>query len=117
MSKISLGIYFLNNSLISSAKKCFNKSLEINPKHDSAIVNLAYIYSNYELDYKKSILYLKKAILLNPKNAVAHCNLGKIYIEIGKNKEGLDSYREALVIDKNHLRTQYNLGLYYLSIG
>ena len=114
---ISLGINFLNNSLIASAKKCFNKSLEINPKHDSALVNLAYIYSNYELDYKKSILYLKKAILLNPKNVVAHCNLGKVCVEIGNNKEGLNSYNAALNIDNNHLRTQYNLGLYYLSIG
>jgi ribosomal protein S12 methylthiotransferase accessory factor len=42
---------------------------------------------------------LNKAIEINPKSALAYCNLGWIYEAMGDEREAIAHYRKALEID------------------
>lgn len=65
---------------------------------------------------KEAIVHLKKAILLNSKNADYHSWLGVAYSKIKANKNERTQYLKALSIDKNHLQSlTYLAHNYYAS--
>jgi tetratricopeptide (TPR) repeat protein len=54
---------------------------------------------------------LNKALELNPKSALAYCNLGWTYEAIGDEREAIAHYRKALEIDPSLEAARDNLKL------
>ncbi|MEZ4699307.1 MAG: protein kinase [Rhodothermales bacterium] len=54
-----------------------------------------------------------RAIALNPDNSVAHNNLGRLYLTIGRNDEGGAQLEKAIDLEPQNLMYRRNLGSYY----
>lgn len=52
----------------------------------------------------------RKALALNPENAIAHCNLGGLLINQGRTVEGAAHLSEAIRLDPESYSAHYNLG-------
>lgn len=66
---------------------------------------------------EKAIEEYKKAIELNPRNFVAHDNLGQAYGRKGMHREAIKACREAVRLNPNYLQAYNNLGVAYNKIG
>lgn len=93
----------LSNTDITSLEETTNK----NPTFDN-LINLSMAYINNQMP-GKSINYLKKAIELNPKSAVAYNNLGVAYIMLGQYQNGIDACTKAIEIDPQFQLAKNNL--------
>jgi S1-C subfamily serine protease/Tfp pilus assembly protein PilF len=75
-------------------------------------------YCNAELgNYIKAIEAFKQAIRIDPNNASAYGNLGKIYSSLGLDKDAIEACKQAIRIDPDHVDAYYGLGLTYYSLG
>lgn len=78
-----------------------------NPSFDNYInLSMAYINSNMP---GKSIDYLKSAIAINSKSAVAYNNLGVAYIMLEQFQNGIDACSKALELDPEFQLAKNNL--------
>lgn len=78
-----------------------------NPSFDNLInLSIAYINNNAP---GKSIDHLKKAILLNPKSAIAYNDLGVAYTMLQQYQNGIDACTIALKIDSTFQLAKNNL--------
>lgn len=83
------------------------KTAKENPSFDN-LINLSIAYINNNLP-AKSIDYLKKALELNPKSAVAYNNLGVANIMIAHYQNGIDACEKAIAIDSSFQLAKNNL--------
>lgn len=60
---------------------------------------------------------IEEAIQVNPKDILAHINLGNLLDQLGKKAEAEKAYLTAVSIDSNNVRAHYNLGLLYSEEG
>jgi len=59
----------------------------------------------------------QQVLQLDPKNAVAHLNLGMVYGRQGKPKDEISEYRKALSVDPDFAQAYFHLGLAYYEQG
>ena len=65
--------------------------------------------SNEKGQYDEAIPILRKAIDLDPKNAIAHNNLGYVN-QKGQYEEAIPILRKAIELDPKHANAHNNLG-------
>ena len=63
------------------------------------------------LTFDHAIADLNKALEINPKSALAYCNLGWTYEAMGDEREAIAHYRKALEIDPSLEAARDNLKL------
>ena len=68
-------------------------------------------------DYEGAIHEIKKAIQLDPDNALAHANLGMAYTATGRYKEAIPELKEALRFGSNNGYIYTGLAMSYHSLG
>ena len=68
-------------------------------------------------DVPGAISSYRKAIELNPKNALAHSNLGGLLAKEGKTDEGEEHLRTAVKLDPELAAAHYNLGMLHARRG
>ncbi len=69
-------------------------------------------------DFKKAVMYLYRAVEINPKNANAHNSLGYIYAEANLNlEEALKECKTAVALDKNNPAYLDSLGWVCYKLG
>jgi superkiller protein 3 len=61
--------------------------------------------------YDKAGADFSKAVELDPKSAMAHCNLGATLSRLGKLDEAIAAYRKAIELDPKFAPAHYNLGI------
>lgn len=83
------------------------KAVAENPSFEN-LVNLSMAYINNKMP-GRSIDYLKQAIALNPKSAIAYNNLGVAYILLQQYQNGLDACNKALEIDPTFQLAKNNI--------
>ena len=66
--------------------------------------------------YSKAIEAYKQTIRINPDDAIAHCNLGFAYDQLGFHEEAREAYIQAIRIDPDYAEAHYSLGVAYLLI-
>jgi len=66
--------------------------------------------------YSKAIEACKQTIRINPDDAIAHCNLGFAYDQLGFHEEAREAYIQAIRIDPDYAEAHYSLGVAYLLI-
>lgn len=81
--------------------------VQTNPSFDN-LLNLSIAYINQNMP-GKSIDYLKQAITLNPKNAIAYNNLGVAYTMLQQYQNAIDACTIALTIDSTFQLAKNNL--------
>ncbi len=67
--------------------------------------------------YSKAIEAYKQTIRINPDDAIAHCNLGFAYDQLGFHEEAREAYIQAIRIDPDYAEAHYYLGLDYVILG
>lgn len=67
--------------------------------------------------YDEAEAMYRRAILLDPKLAIAHTNLGNILFRRGRDAEAEALYREAVALDDRQPEAHYNLGYVMLERG
>jgi tetratricopeptide (TPR) repeat protein len=92
------------------AIKCFDKVIEVNPKHSNAYNNKGSVLleSGWHEEASRCIY---KSLELNPKNENALNNRGRILATSGKFSEAVEYYNKALEIDENHREAWNNKGI------
>jgi Flp pilus assembly protein TadD len=66
---------------------------------------------------KKAILALHTALVLDPKHAPAHYNLGLVYESQGQAEAAAFEYQKALVLNQSYSEAHNNLGVLYAEQG
>jgi len=64
----------------------------------------------------KTIEAYKQTIRINPDDAIAHCNLGFAYDQLGFHEDAREAYIQAIRIDPDYAEAHYRLGIDYLLI-
>ena len=100
-----------NNYL--KAKLLLENEIKDNPKVFELNFKLGLV-NNLLGDFKKSINYYEKSILLDPNYSPAFCNLGIIYDKLNNKNLAVKNYLEAIKKDPKNFKAYYNLGNCYL---
>ena len=61
-----------------------------------------------------AVASFKKALAVNPKEPLAHFNLGVIYWQIGNFDEAINSFSQAIQLDPNLMDAYANLGFLHI---
>lgn len=70
---------------------------------------------NYKT-YTKAREAYTRVIHINPDDAIAHCNLGFAYDQLGFHEEAREAYIKAIRINPDYAEAHYSLGVAYLLI-
>ncbi len=85
------------------------------PSEAVTIYNLALQFSNRG-DFVSALTEYKRALEIHPGFIEAYNNIGEIHARMGNSELALESYREALKIEKNY-RVLLNLGVEYYNLS
>ena len=97
----------INNT--DEAVKAFAQALQINGKCASALINLAALTADESL--------YRKALDLEPNNAVAHAGLAAILYKQKRTLEALEEYRNAVILNPDMPEVSNNLALILKDTG
>ena len=111
-----LGLCFLHTNDISSAKKHFLHSEEINTDNFDAKLCLADIYSR-ENQFDKAETRYKRLIELNPSHYGCHNNYAEMLTRQNRFPEALEECRKAVILAPNFAEVSNNLGAILREIG
>ena len=67
----------------------------------------------HKSEYKEAIVFLKKAIELNPEFSEAHYNLGIVYERMGKHKDAIKMLKRTIELSPEDANAYYALGYAY----
>lgn len=93
-----IGIAYHQMMQLETAKKCYNKSIKMNPKYPEPRNNLGAVFYA-QRSYRRAIKEYNRALKLNPNSASIYSNLGTAYFARKKYKEAFKAYQQALAID------------------
>ncbi len=106
----------LNQGHLSEAEKYCDEGLEKDPKSADLWTNKGIIALKAG-DQKLAREHLLKAVRFNPELAIAHMNLGRVYMDEHSYGKAHDSFQHALKINPDYADARYNLGLCYLNMN
>ncbi len=111
--RYNYGVLLLGANKYAEAAKQFKKALEIDPKYENAIYNLAVTYVKwgasmneealakgedsdaYKEKYKEAYPYLEKYLELKPNEASVWELLGKVYANLGMKEKSMEAFNKA----------------------
>jgi len=86
----------------------------LDPGGDWAHMELGEVY-RAEGRLVEAVAACRKAVEINPRNAVAHARLGQVYGEQGRLAEAAASFKKAVEIDPGNYRVHVELGWFYIA--
>jgi tetratricopeptide (TPR) repeat protein len=112
----TLACSYENSNMYHEAIEAYKQSLQINPDHMEAYLNLGVVY--YKIGrYSDAIEILKQALSVNPYVLPAYNKLGTAYIIRGAYAMAIDTFRKAAEIDPHDPTAHFNLGIAYFLSG
>lgn len=107
------GWEYFNAGNLAEAKGRFEQAIKIDPSYAQAYYGLGQVYAAQE-KFSKAAGYFRKAIELAEKpRPEVYVNLGFVLILQGNDREGLQMYDQALVLDPMNKEAHINLAQYY----
>jgi tetratricopeptide (TPR) repeat protein len=100
------------HSIFYTAVKVFFVIFSLNGIIDSQKV-LAADFNTYLQRVRTEILINKEIILEDPLDAIAYFELGRTYLALGKHKEEVGAYQEAINLNPKYIEAHYNLSMAY----
>jgi len=115
---VALGDAYRDRGLINDAIEEYRIALTLMPNEMAAGVyaDLGMLYARQGFE-DNGIAYLKTALTLDPKNAIAHNYLGVIYGELGRHQEAIEHLQAALRLNPNFEDAYRHLGIAYYNAG
>lgn len=119
----TLGVAYQNTEDFDSARKAYEKALQIDQRYPIVYHNLGLMYFTLALKNKdpralqKSLESYKKAIEIDPEYAAAYKELGDAYLQTGNLEGGIYCLEKSLEIQPDQGPVIYNLGLAYFNKG
>lgn len=111
-----LGYLLWGQLKFDEAAKEFEAELSNNPNHAQAMTFLADCH--VQLNHHEAALpLLEQAVRLDPKNELAHVDLGVIYASAARNDDALRELKTAEQLDPSDPNVHWRLGRFYKSIG
>jgi eukaryotic-like serine/threonine-protein kinase len=107
-----LGITLQSKGMLNSARKEFEKAIQLDPNFASPTNGLAYIYAEEE-KYDKAIKTLQRYSTLSPGDANPFDSMGEIYLKMGKLDESIAKYREAIRLQPSFYTAYQSLAYVY----
>lgn len=107
------GVALYSQGKYSEAIKLFQQAISIEKFLAPAQANLALTYAQFK-EFSAAETYFSQAILLDPTNIFYLKEYGKILLFLGKYKEAINKFSEALKYEKNPYPLYYLRGLAYL---
>ena len=98
------------------AAKEFQAELELNPNHVQALTYLG--DSQLKLGHPEAAQpLLEKAVATDPKDQLAHLDLGILFLDAGRNDDALRELKNAELLDPGDQAVHFRLGRFYKSLG
>jgi len=94
----------------------FKQALEINPRHENTLFNIALLYEKMG-DTDKAIMYYNKTIDSNLGNAKAQYHLGKNYFEKKQYDEAIHAFEISLMANPENIEAYQDIGEAYEAKG
>ncbi len=95
-----------------NAIAAYKKTLELDPEHAAAHINLGTLYYNRR-DYAGAERHYRQAIEVDSRYALAYFDLGNVLDETGRLPEAIKSYCSAIMLAPTYADAHYNLALAY----
>jgi Flp pilus assembly protein TadD len=83
----NLGVVYRLTAQYDKAESCYNKALELNPDYPELYTSLGAFHLTHTMKFEEAIFYLKKAIKLDPGQAVAYANMAIAQASVGNFEE------------------------------
>ncbi len=118
-----LGIAYTRKGDYNNALKALDKAASIDSSFATTFDNMGNVYLSIYLNTKneqelqKAIENYKKAVEINPDNAVAYNGLGAAYRESGDMDKAIEAWEQSLAIDPEYGLSLYNLGYSHMNRG
>ena len=90
----------------------FEKSVQANPNHGPALVNLGLEYS-HDKRHTEAVALLEKAVRIDPGNAMAYVNLMAVYREMGDYDKNLEVAEKAMKMFPDYAPVLWNVANAY----
>jgi tetratricopeptide (TPR) repeat protein/serine/threonine protein kinase len=100
----------VNGAIAAYQKATKLKSRERDWRPALVHLNLGALLRDEKHDYDGAIAEFKKAIVLNPENAMAHYNLGRALEGKGRLDDAIDAYRKSVQLKDDNATVQNKLG-------
>jgi len=94
------------------ALEAYKKTLELDPTHAAAHINLGTLYYNCR-DYVAAETHYRKAIEVDSRYALAYFDLGNVLDETGRLLDAVKAYKDAITLAATYADAHYNLALAY----
>ncbi len=105
----NLGFLYEQVGGYEQAMRYYRKALELDPKHEKTLQNVAYRLKEAG-DYKNAIILYSRIVKLYPRTTKAYLNLGIIYNALGDVSRARSLYEKVIKIDPNNDQAFFNLG-------
>jgi len=93
-----IGIAYHQLTDLSSAARCYQRAIKLDPKFSQAINNLGTIYYSRQ-SYRRAITQYKRVLRITPDSASTLANLGSAYLARKQYELASENYQKALAID------------------
>lgn len=94
------------------AIEAYQKTLELDPSHAAAHINLGTLFYNRQ-DYTKAEEHYRQAVTVDPRYALGYFDLGNVLDETGRLREAIQAYNQAVRLAPTYADAHYNLALAY----
>jgi tetratricopeptide (TPR) repeat protein len=96
---------------------CYEKALDINPRHADALINLGLIYDEYKGSLEKALELYKRAFEINANDFMLLSNMGSVLNRLGRSKEAIFYYERAIELEPQDFKLFLNLGIAQFNEG
>lgn len=83
----NLGVSYRLTAQYDKAESCYRKALELNPDYPELYTSLGALHLTHTMKFEEAIIFLEKAIELDPGQAVAYANMSLAQASVGKFEE------------------------------
>jgi tetratricopeptide (TPR) repeat protein/serine/threonine protein kinase len=113
----NLGIALENQGKLGEAEKHFRKACDLKPNDPDYLNMLGAFLCDYKREYDAALEAFNKALQVDPKYAMAHCNIANVMRNKGEISKAVASFQKALELDPELALAHNNLGNIYMRQG
>ncbi|MDZ7373117.1 MAG: fused MFS/spermidine synthase [candidate division KSB1 bacterium] len=115
--RLRLGVLYLGDSRLDSARIFFEEALRLSPRSAEALANLGAVFLMAGQP-DSALPRLQRALALDPNLALAHYNLGLALVQARRDYRGAArAWKRAIELDPLYQPAHYNLALALLALG
>lgn len=110
----NLAMAHLENGDVDLAKDLIVQALKIDPKDTWSYVLLGNIYAKHKRDFDRAEKWYRRAIEINPKDAILLTNFGAVMMERGYLEQAAEFFERAIASDSQYPNSYYALATLHL---